>query len=278
MSDRAAPVRAARPVVPPLTGLIDTHCHLDAGEYDADRPAVLHRAAGAGVASIVMPAVAPGGFAALRALAHEHEGLFYALGIHPLAVPTVGDEAIDQLADALARWHGDPRLVAVGEIGIDRFVDDPDPLRQERFFAEQLSLAARYELPVIVHDRRAADRIARALRRCEIVGGISHAFNGSPEQARVAIELGLHLGFGGVMTFERSRRIRRLAADCPLEALVLETDGPDLAPAWLAPARNEPAELPGIAACLAALRAMPLDEIVAATANNARVALPRLQG
>ncbi|MEZ5660552.1 MAG: TatD family hydrolase [Burkholderiaceae bacterium] len=270
--------RAAAPTGPPLAGLIDTHCHLDAAEYAPDRDQVIARGRTAGLIAIVVPAVAPAGFDDVRQLAHARAdaGIHYALGLHPMAVPTLRDEALDQLADALVRHRDDPRLVAVGEIGLDFFVDDPDPGRQERFFDAQLALAARHDLPVIIHSRRANDRIAKALRRRPVSGGIAHAFNGSMVQAQVMIDLGFRLGFGGVMTFERSRRIRQLACQCPLEALVLETDGPDLAPAWLAPGRNEPAELAGIACCLASLRGMPVESVVAATTANARAALPRM--
>jgi TatD DNase family protein len=263
-------------VAPP--GLIDTHCHLDAGEYAADRAAVVERARVAGVGAIVIPAVQPDGFAEMVSMAHAMAGpvLAYALGIHPLAVPAVGDDALDQLADALTERRDDPRLVAVGEIGLDYFVDDPDPARQERFFEAQLALAARFGLPVLVHSRKANDRVARALRRTPVPGGISHAFNGSAQQAQVLVGLGMRLGFGGVMTFPRSRQIRARAAACPMSSIVLETDGPDLSPAWRSPGRNEPAELPGIADCLAGLRRMSVDDVVATTSRNALDTLPRL--
>lgn len=278
-SSRPEP-RVPRPATRCLEGLVDTHCHLDAGEYDGDHAGVLERAAAAGVRAIVVPAVLPSGFAALRGLIDDHpgRGLGYALGIHPLAVPTVGDEALEQLEQALIDWHGDPRLLAVGEIGLDYFVDDPDPARQERFFEAQLRLARRFDLPVIMHGRKAADRLAAALRRVPVCSGIAHAFNGSEQQARALVSLGVMLGFGGVMTFPRSLRIRRAAAGCPAGAFVLETDGPDLAPAWLAPARNEPSELPGIAECMAGLRGVGVEELVAAARRNACRALPRLRG
>jgi TatD DNase family protein len=165
-------------------------------------------------------------------------------------------------------------------------VPEADPARQERFCAEQLGLASEFALPVLLHSRRAVDGLAKLLRRIEVPGGIAHAFNGSAQQAAVFVELGLRLGFGGAMTFERALQIRRLARDLPEHALVLETDAPDIAPQWLyrtagqraagATMRNEPAELPRIGASLATLRGWSIDETAERTTRNAREAMPRL--
>jgi len=264
---------------------IDTHCHLDAPEFDADRDAVWARARAAGVAMAVLPAVMAPHFERVRALAHRL-GVAYALGIHPLYVERADDGDLDRLRDALQRHAADPRLVAVGEIGLDWFVPGLDRERQQRFYLAQLKLARDAGLPVIVHVRRSADGLAAGLRRIEVAGGIAHAFNGSPEQAQALLACGLKLGFGGAMTFERALQIRRHAVALPASALVLETDAPDIAPQWLArhaaqraagaAARNEPGELPRIAAVLAQLRGWSLDETAAQTGANARAALPRL--
>ena len=264
---------------------IDTHCHLDAAEFDADRPAVLQRARAAGVAQIVLPAVGHSNFETVRHLAHGH-GLAYALGIHPLFVERAADHELDQLHDALAEHRNDERLVAIGEIGLDHFVPGHDRERQARFYAAQLRLAREFGLPVIVHVRRSADTLLKYLRQTPVVGGIAHAFNGSAQQADAFVERGFKLGFGGAMTFERALQIRRLARSLPLDAIVLETDAPDIPPQWLyrtaqeraagASSRNEPGELPRIARTLADLRGLPLDEIAAATCRNALAALPRL--
>jgi len=264
---------------------IDTHCHLDAGEFETDRTAVVARARAAGVTQIVLPAVAPCNFDAVRTLAHAH-GFAYALGIHPLFVEQAADDDLARLRDALAEHRHDARLVAIGEIGLDHFVPGLDRERQARFYAAQLRLAREFELPVIVHVRRSADSLLKYLRQTPVVGGIAHAFNGSEQQAEAFVERGFKLGFGGAMTFERSLQIRRLGATLPLEAIVLETDAPDIPPQWLyrtageraagASSRNEPGELPRIAHSLAELRGLPLDEIAAATRRNAHAALPRL--
>lgn len=264
---------------------IDTHCHLDAGEFDADRDAVLARARAQGVHMIVLPAVEVNNFEAVRDMAHRH-GLAYALGIHPLFVPRAREEDLDKLGEALLRWRDDPRLVAVGEIGLDYFVRGLDPERQEHFYVEQLKRARDAGLPVILHVRKSADQLLRGLRRIEVAGGIGHAFNGSEQQAMAFVERGFKLGFGGAMTFDRALNIRALAEKLPADVPVLETDAPDIPPHWLyrtaaeraagQTSRNEPSELPRIAAALAQLRGWSLEETAATTRVNAAAALPRL--
>ncbi len=263
---------------------IDTHCHLDAAEFGADRNAVVSRARAAGVKQLVLPAVARNNFDTVRALAHEH-GLAYALGIHPLCVNDAAESDLAALREALAAHRHDPRLVAVGEIGLDHFVPGLDQTKAEHFYAEQLKLAQAAGLPVILHVRRSADALLKHLRRIPVCG-IAHAFNGSQQQADTFVAMGFKLGFGGAMTFERALQIRRLAQQLPAEALVLETDAPDIPPHWLyrsaeqraagEVARNEPAELPRIAATLAELRGWTLAQTAQVCAANAWAALPRL--
>ena len=266
---------------------IDTHCHLDAVEFSCDGAAARARAAAAGVSHCILPAVELGNFAGVRELAHRF-GDSYALGIHPLRTMSAADADLQALDQALAAAKDDPRLVAVGEIGLDYFVPGLDPARQELFYREQLALARRHGLPVILHVRQSADRLLKQLRRARVAGGIAHAFNGSAQQANEFVKLGFKLGFGGTLTFERALQIRRRAVDLPLSALVLETDSPDMPPHWLyrtalqraagqAQGRNEPAQLPRIAQVLAQLRGIPVDELAAATTFNACEALPRLR-
>jgi TatD DNase family protein len=264
---------------------IDTHCHLDAAEFDADRDAVLHAAVAVGVTQLVLPAVAPSNFDSVRRLAHAH-GLAYALGTHPLYVPPKAEGELVALADALLAHRHDPRLVAVGEIGLDHFVPGLDRERQAEVYTRQLQLARMAGLPVILHVRRSADDLLKGLRRHPVAGGIAHAFNGSVQQAHEFIALGFKLGFGGAMTFERALNIRALAAKLPAEAIVLETDAPDIPPQWLyrtaaqraagQTSRNAPAELPRMAQTLADLRGWTLDETASITTANALAALPRL--
>jgi TatD DNase family protein len=268
----------------------DTHCHLDAPEFGLDANAVRAQARSVGVDRCVFPAVVAAHFDAVRALAHQ-TGDAYALGIHPLWVPQATDDDLTQLDRALTHWRDDSRLVAVGEIGLDFFVPalcaPAMRERQTHFYREQLRIARRHGLPVILHVRRSADQLLKHLRQTVVSGGIAHAFNGSDVQAQAFIALGFKLGFGGALTFDTARQLRRLAATLPLDALVLETDAPDIPPQWLyTPAaqratgvpqgRNAPAELPRMGAVLAQLRGMTPDALARATSANARQALPRL--
>ncbi len=256
--------------------LVDTHCHLDAPEFEADRDAMLAQARGVGVRRFVLPAVDEAGLVRVVALAEQHPDIYFALGIHPMYVDAARDEALSVLADTVRRLAEHPRLIGIGEIGLDHFVPGLDRDRQQRFLDAQLRLARDFDLPVILHSRRAVDAIAASLRRFRPRSGIAHAFNGSEQQARQLHELGLTLGFGGAMTFTRAKNIRRLAADLPIEALVLETDAPDIAPAWVHPGRNTPAELPRIAAELATLRGLDVETVIRLTGANAARSLPRL--
>ena len=269
-----------------MTGWIDTHCHLDAPEFADDTAAVRERAAIQGVVHCVLPAVAPENFEAVRRLAHQSSDS-YALGIHPLSTAQAQDSDLLLLSQALDRHRDDPRLVAVGEIGLDFFVPGLDPVRQEHFYHRQLLLAQEHGLPVILHVRRSADQLLRQLRRIRVTG-IAHAFNGSEQQAQQFIGLGFKLGFGGAVTFERALQIRRLATALPLAAMVMETDSPDIPPHWLyrtaaeraggrPQARNEPAQLPKIAEVVAQLRGIGLAALREATMRNALEALPRLR-
>lgn len=278
--------------------LIDTHCHLDAPEFASDVAAVRQRARRAGVGHCILPAVCVADADAVRALAHAG-GDSYALGIHPLWVPRTADADLAWLDQRLTELFDDPRLVAVGEIGLDFFVPALcEPVmrhRQIEVYCQQLALARRHGLPVILHVRRSADLLLKGLR--EVAGrgtagrwawsGIAHAFNGSEQQARAFIDLGFKLGFGGAVTFERALQLRHLAATLPLSAIVLETDAPDIPPHWLyttaqdralgqPQGRNEPAELPRIAQVVADLRGMAVEELIEATTRNAMAALPRL--
>jgi TatD DNase family protein len=253
--------------------LIDTHCHLDAAEFDADRDAVHAAALAAGVGKIVVPGVAVAGFAALKDCVARYPGCIAAYGIHPLYVMQAGEGDLAELGD----WLRAEKPSAVGEIGLDYYIADIDPRRQEFFFIEQLKLARQFDLPVLLHVRRAVDPVLKQLRRHQVPGGIAHAFNGSRQQADEFIKLGFKLGFGGTMTFAGSTRIRELAASLPLESIVLETDAPDIPPAWLNRGRNEPAELAAIVEVLAGLRHMSPESLAAQTTENARAVLPALR-
>ena len=278
---------------------IDSHCHLDAPEFAHDRLEVLQRAKTQGVVACVMPAVQAKDFEPLIQFAHS-TGQPYALGIHPLYVPRaqMSDLALleQHLQSALsvneAGTANDSRLVALGEIGLDFWVPslcEPEMRdKQEFFYNAQLKLAKTYKLPVILHVRKSADALLKGLRRYKVQGGIAHAFNGSLQQAQRFVDMGFALGFGGAMTYERALQLRQLAMALPLEAMVLETDAPDIPPHWLyrtqsqrqleglPQGRNEPAELPQIGAVLANIRGESLEKVASVTLHNALRVLPRL--
>lgn len=257
---------------------IDSHCHLDAAEFDADRDAVAMSALQSSVAMIVVPAVERANFAEVCDLAEKHAHCAYALGIHPMHVENAQPEDLRFLADLLKnRLNTEKPPVAVGEIGLDFFVDGYKRELQERYFSEQLKLAREFDLPVILHIRRSVDDILKYLRRIKVRGGIAHAFNGSHQQAHEFIKLGFKLGFGGAMTYSRALKIRELAARLPLDAIVLETDAPDIPPEWLGHhGRNSPDQLPKIAQVLADLRGIKCTEVAEITTKNALSALPKL--
>jgi TatD DNase family protein len=279
----------------PAAMWIDTHCHLDAPEFGAGHVLAVsarERARSGGVGLCVIPAVERGNWDAVRTLAHRL-GDAYALGIHPMCVPQAQDDDLQALDVALTAFRDDPRLVAVGEIGLDFFVPALcEPAMRERqlhLYREQLRLARQHRLPVIVHVRRSVDLVLKHLRELPTGSGIAHAFNGSEQQARALLDLGFKLGFGGAVSFEPARRLRHLARTLPLDAMVLETDSPDIQPQWLyvtaaereagqPQAVNTPAELPRIAQVVAELRQLSPDELAHATCTNAVAALPRLAG
>jgi TatD DNase family protein len=257
---------------------IDSHCHLDAAEFAPDRDAVRQAARALGVQTCVIPAVEASNFDAVRLLAHQH-GDVYALGIHPMYTPQTREADLQTLAKSLEVHRADPRLVAVGEIGLDGFVPGLDMARQQLFYKAQLKLAQQHDLPVILHVRRSADLLLKGLRQTPVKGGIAHAFNGSLQQAQQFIAMGFKLGFGGALTFERSNQLRLLATALPLDALVLETDAPDIPPHWLyvtadqraqgmPQGRNTPAQVPRIAQVLADLRGVSLETVRLATHAN----------
>jgi TatD DNase family protein len=252
--------------------VIDTHCHLDAAEFDADRDEVAARATAAGVATIVVPAVERANFGAVASVCRQFPQCRPAYGIHPMYVGRAREEDLDALREVLRREPA----VAIGEIGLDGFVEPRDDESQSWWYAAQLKLAREFDLPVLLHVRRAVDGILKELRRIKVPGGIAHAFNGSRQQADEFIKLGFKLGFGGAMTHPRATRLRELAATLPLDSIVLETDAPDIPPEWLGRGRNEPCELARIAAVMAELRGISVNVAIAATTANTHAALPQL--
>ena len=260
---------------------IDSHCHLDAAEFEGSTKTVVQQAQAVGVTTIVVPAVERANFAAVAQLAQEFALCRYTLGIHPLFVPQAQEDDLILMREAVQAALSDPQFVGIGEIGLDYFVPllrTPEMrVKQERFYSEQLKIARDFALPVLLHVRRSQDMVLKHLRRISVPSGIAHAFNGSVQQANQFLAANCKLGFGGAMSFTRALQIRRLAQELPLTSIVLETDAPDISPAWLHPAANNPAQLPRLGQVLAELRSMDLQEIAAQTSANVEQVLPRLK-
>jgi TatD DNase family protein len=251
---------------------IDTHCHLDAAEFGDTQDELVRSALGAGVERIVLPSVDRDNFPAVQRLCALYSCCRPAYGIHPMYVDTAQPGDLDLLREYLAS----PGTIAVGEIGLDFFVEDYDKEQQEFYFIEQLKLAREFGLPVLLHIRRAQDVVLKYLRQYKVDGGIAHAFNGSRQQADEFIKLGFKLGFGGAMTYSRATRLRELAATLPLESIVLETDAPDIPPDFVARGEpNKPEYLPRMARVLADLRGMQTADVARATTRNALSVLQR---
>jgi len=245
--------------------LVDSHCHLDATEFDVDRDAVIARARAAGVMRQVIPAVDAAGWPKLREVCAAHDGLFPAYGLHPMYLASHRPQHLDDLRGWIEREHP----VAVGECGLDYYLEDLDAQEQQAYFDAQLRLAREFELPVIVHARRAVDAVIGAIRRVGQLRGVIHSYAGSMEQARQLADLGFLIGLGGPVTYERANRLRKLAAAIGIDQLLLETDAPDQPDAGIRGQRNEPARLTTVLETIAQLRDEAPDIIAAATSRNA---------
>ena len=245
--------------------LIDSHGHLDAPEFDTDRDAVIARARAAGVTAQVIPAIAASGWSKLGALCASHEGLYPAYGLHPMFLAEHRDEHIAALRVLLASERG----VAIGECGLDFHIEGLEADRQQFFFEEQLKVARDFDLPVIVHARKAVDIVITTLRRIGGLRGVVHSFSGSEQQAEQLWKLGFCLGIGGPVTYERAQRLRRIVATMPIEFLLLETDAPDQPNAGHRGERNEPAHLTVVRDCIAELRGISPDALAEVTTRNA---------
>lgn len=262
--------------------LIDSHCHLDAPDFDVDRGQIIAQSLRAGVNAIVIPAINVDTISAVQATAHSFQGGYYAVGIHPMYVRYAKETDLEVLERVVQAGINDKKLVAMGEIGLDFFVPEIKEgkarEKQAFFYKAQLKMAKRYGLPVLLHVRKSHDTLLKYLRQIRVIGGIAHAFNGSEQQAKAFIELGFCLGFGGAFTFTRALQLRRLAMGLGLEHIVLETDAPDMPPSWLTgdKPRNSPLHLPRIAEELAILRAISVDQLSRQTTQNVQRVLPRL--
>ncbi len=249
--------------------LIDTHCHLDVEEFDADRGTILERCRNQGVTRIVVPAIHAAGWSKLLQLCRQEVGLYPALGLHPVYIESHQPADLHALEEKLQTENP----IAVGEIGLDFYLADLDRQQQQKIFEAQLAIARDTGLPVLLHVRKAHDQVLATLRRIRVTGGIAHAFNGSLQQAQQYLDLGFKLGFGGTLTYERSSKIRQLAQTLPLEALVLETDAPDMVVAQHRGERNSPEYLVHVLTALAEVRQMDTNALAQQTTANAHAVL-----
>jgi TatD DNase family protein len=262
----------------------DTHCHVDAPEFRDDLSLVLARAAEQGITGILIPAVQVSDFEHVIEIVEQWSSLIpqlcFALGVHPLYTKNAAESDIAATREAIAKYIDHPRLVAVGEIGLDYFVEDLDHPKQEWFFEEQLKIAKEFELPIVMHVRKSQDQLLKRLRAIPVSGGIAHAFNGSFVQAQHFLDLNFVLGFGGTITYDRSLQIKRLAQEFSIDSYVLETDSPDIPPSWLMDEksrRNEPAYLPRIAQAFAKERSIDLQTLAKINLQNTLRVLPRIK-
>jgi TatD DNase family protein len=262
----------------------DTHCHLDAPEFREDLPLVLARAAAQGVTGILIPAVQVSDFDHVIETVEKWQDLIphicFTLGIHPLFTVQAEDQDIEKVRSSIEKYLHHPRFMGVGEIGLDYFVDYLDNEKQEWFFEEQLKMAKDFELPIVMHVRKSQDQLLKRLRQIRVSGGIAHAFNGSFVQAQHFLDLNFVLGFGGTLTYDRALQIRRLAQEFSEHSYVLETDSPDIPPAWLMgeeSQRNEPVHLPRIAQTFAYIRKISLEHCAQINIKNASRVLPKLR-
>ena len=245
--------------------LVDTHCHLDLDEFDLDRSKVLQNARNSGVAGMVIPGTTRAAWPQLVELCGEATDLYPALGLHPFFIDHHQAMDLLDLQRMIELYHP----VAVGEIGLDFYRPDLAKDRQLALFKDQLSIAKAAGLPVILHNRKAHDQMLAILRKARVKGGICHAFNGSFQQAQQYLDLGFKLGFGGMLTFARSSKLRKLAANLPIESMVLETDAPDMPPASHQYQRNSPEYLVEILEALARIRNIPAPDLARQTTANA---------
>jgi TatD DNase family protein len=249
--------------------LIDTHAHIDVAAFDADRNTVLEQCLHVGVSHIIVPGIMANTWDKLRETCASNPALYASFGLHPIYLEQHAPEDIDKLAEYIKQYQP----IAVGEIGLDFYCPTLDQNRQRTLFEAQLAVAANAALPVLLHVRKSHDAVLACLRKTTVTGGICHAFNGSLQQAHQYIDLGFKLGFGGMLSFARSHKLHRLAQQLPLEAIVLETDAPDMTGAAHHGQRNSPEYLPEYLQALAKLRPEDIRKIAAQTTANAEAVL-----
>lgn len=249
---------------------IDSHSHIDFNDFNDDRSKMIERASHVGVRDIIVSATTEQRWQVLKDVTQTYSQCHAAYGLHPMFL---NEHRLEHL-DSLKKWLDQEEAVAVGEIGldyyIDEFTDDNGKKAQLNYFISQLEIASEFNLPVIIHSRKSLDIVLKQLRRFPNLLGSIHSFSGSEQQAKQLIELGFYLGFGGPITYTRATRLRKLIATLPLESLILETDAPDQPDAQHHGERNESAYLPLIAEVIAELRNIEIQKVAEVTTLNAK--------
>lgn len=245
--------------------LFDSHCHIDVEEFAADRSAVIERCHAVGVNKILVPGILASTWPHLIEICQQYEGLYPALGLHPVYQHVHKPQDIDALRDAVVKY----KPVAIGEIGLDFYIENADRAGQIELFELQLQIAEEFQIPVVLHIRKAYDQVLQSLKKFKIKGGSAHAFNGSLQQAQQFIDMGFKLGFGGMVTFERSNKLRKLVKELPLEVMVLETDAPDMTVASHRGERNSPEYLPEVVEAIAGIKFVTKEDVAYMTTVNA---------
>ena len=245
--------------------IIDTHCHLDVTDFDHDREQVLKNCRDKGISKIIVPAIEAKSWNKVLDLCKAEQGLYPALGLHPVFIQHHHSKNLIQLEQLLETTSP----VAIGEVGLDFYIKELDQQQQLELFEAQLVIAKNHSLPVILHVRKAHDQVLKLLKNMKLKGGFCHAFNGSYQQAEQYLELGFKLGFGGTLTYENSTKIHKLAKTLPLEAIVLETDAPDMVVESHRGQRNSPEYILESLTALASIRNEDIETIAEQTTKNA---------
>ncbi|MEW8507575.1 MAG: TatD family hydrolase [Candidatus Thiodiazotropha sp.] len=246
--------------------LIDAHSHFDDTSFEVDREQALARARDAGVVEQIIPAIKATWWPRIKKLCHDSTGLHPSYGLHPMYL----DDHRDEHLQALREWIAAEQPIAIGECGLDFYIDDPKPEQQQRYFEGQLQIAADHKLPVIIHARRSVEEVINTLRHYPGVVGMLHSYAGSEQQAHRLIDMGFYLSFGGPVTYPRAKRLHRLIKALPLDAILLETDSPDQPGIDHRGQRNEPAFLPEVLNTVALLRDQNPQLVAEQTAANTR--------
>ena len=247
--------------------IIDTHCHIDVAAFDPDRQQVIENCRALDINDLIVPAIQASDWPSLISICTQYQGLHLTLGLHPVFIEQHTAEDIDKLDDLINLYQP----VAIGEIGLDFYIKDTDKQEQIKYFEQQLSIAKDHRLPVVLHVRKAHDEVIRLLKKYKLDGGgTCHAFNGSLQQAKEYIKLNFKLGFGGTLTYDKASKIHKLAQEIPLDAIVMETDAPDMSGSRHKGQRNSPEYIIDAIDSLAKLKGIENSEVIRQTTENAK--------